>query len=93
MLALTAQNFLSAATGVAIAMALIRGFARSSARTVGNFWVDVVRCTLYILLPICVIGTVVLVWQGVPQNSGTYTEATTLEGARQVIARGRWPRR
>jgi len=88
MLALTSQNFLSAATGVAIAMALIRGFARSSVRTVGNFWVDVVRCTLYILLPICVIGTVVLVWQGIPQNLSAYTEATTLEGAKQVIAQG-----
>ncbi len=88
MLALTSQNFLSAATGVAIAMALIRGFARSSVRTVGNFWVDVVRCTLYVLLPICVIGTVVLVWQGIPQNLGAYTEATTLEGAKQVIAQG-----
>ena len=88
MLALTSQNFLSAATGVAIAMAVIRGFARSSVRTVGNFWVDVVRCTLYVLLPICVIGTGVLVWQGVPQNLGAYTEATTLEGAKQVIAQG-----
>jgi K+-transporting ATPase ATPase A chain len=88
MLGLTSQNFLSAATGVAIAMALIRGFARSSARTVGNFWVDVVRCTLYVLLPICVIGTVVLVWQGIPQNLSAYTEATTLEGAKQVIAQG-----
>jgi K+-transporting ATPase ATPase A chain len=88
MLGLTSQNFLSAATGVAIAMALIRGFARSSVRTVGNFWVDVVRCTLYILLPICVIGTVILVWQGIPQNLAAYTEATTLEGAKQVIAQG-----
>ena len=88
MLGLTSQNFLSAATGVAIAMALIRGFARSSARTLGNFWVDVTRCTLYVLLPICVIGTVFLVWQGVPQNLGAYTEATTLEGAKQVIAQG-----
>jgi K+-transporting ATPase ATPase A chain len=88
MLALTSQNFLSAATGVAIAMALIRGFARSSVRTVGNFWVDVVRCTLYVFLPICIIGTIVLVWQGVPQNLGAYTEATTLEGAKQVIAQG-----
>jgi potassium-transporting ATPase potassium-binding subunit len=88
MLGLTSQNFLSAATGVAIAMALIRGFARSSVRTVGNFWVDVVRCTLYVLLPICVVGTVVLVWQGIPQNLGAYTEATTLEGAKQVIAQG-----
>jgi potassium-transporting ATPase potassium-binding subunit len=88
MLGLTSQNFLSAATGISIAMALIRGFARSSVRTVGNFWVDVVRCTLYVFLPICVIGTIVLVWQGVPQNLGAYTEATTLEGAKQVIAQG-----
>ncbi|ABE37900.1 potassium-transporting ATPase, A subunit [Rhodopseudomonas palustris BisB5] len=88
MLGLTNQNFLSAATGIAIAMALIRGFARASARTVGNFWVDVTRTTLYVLLPICIVGTMVLVWQGVPQNLGAYTEATTLEGAKQVIAQG-----
>ncbi|MBN9083900.1 MAG: potassium-transporting ATPase subunit KdpA [Rhizobiales bacterium 62-17] len=88
MLGLTVQNFLSAATGVAIAMALIRGFARSSMRTVGNFWVDLTRCTLYVLLPICVVGTVVLVWLGVPQNLSAYTEATTLEGAKQIIAQG-----
>ncbi|MDT2023781.1 potassium-transporting ATPase subunit KdpA [Methylocella sp. CPCC 101449] len=88
MLGLTVQNFLSAATGVAIAMALVRGFARSSVRTVGNFWVDLTRCTLYVLLPICVVGTVALVWLGVPQNLSAYTEATTLEGAKQVIAQG-----
>ncbi|MGO3930518.1 potassium-transporting ATPase subunit KdpA [Rhodopseudomonas pseudopalustris] len=88
MLGLTNQNFLSAATGIAIAMALIRGFSRASARTVGNFWVDVTRTTLYVLLPICMVGTMVLVWQGVPQNLGAYTEATTLEGAKQVIAQG-----
>jgi len=57
-------------------------------RTIGNFWVDVVRCTLYVLLPICVIGTLVLVWQGVPQTLGPYVEATTLEGAKQTIAVG-----
>jgi potassium-transporting ATPase potassium-binding subunit len=88
MLGLTHQNFLSAATGIALAVALIRGFSRSSARTIGNFWVDVTRCTLYVLLPICIVGTVVLVWQGVPQNLNAYTEATTLEGAKQVIAQG-----
>jgi potassium-transporting ATPase potassium-binding subunit len=88
MLGLTHQNFLSAATGIALAVALIRGFSRSSARTIGNFWVDVTRCTLYVLLPICIVGTVVLVWQGVPQNLSAYTEATTLEGAKQVIAQG-----
>jgi K+-transporting ATPase ATPase A chain len=88
MLGLTHQNFLSAATGIALAVALIRGFSRASARTIGNFWVDITRCTLYVLLPICIVGTVVLVWQGVPQNLSAYTEATTLEGAKQVIAQG-----
>jgi K+-transporting ATPase ATPase A chain len=88
MLGLTHQNFLSAATGIALAVALIRGFARASMKTIGNFWVDVTRCTLYILLPICVVITMVLVWQGVPQNLGEYIEATTLEGAKQTIAQG-----
>jgi K+-transporting ATPase ATPase A chain len=88
MLGLTHQNFLSAATGIALAMALIRGFARSSMRTVGNFWVDVTRTTLYVLLPICVIYTLFLVWQGIPQTLGAYVDATTLEGARQTIAVG-----
>jgi K+-transporting ATPase ATPase A chain len=88
MLGLTHQNFLSAATGIALAVALIRGFARASARTVGNFWVDLTRTTLYVLLPICVIGTIVLVALGVPQNLSAYVEATTLEGAKQVIAQG-----
>jgi len=88
MLGLTHQNFLSAATGIAIAVALIRGFARSSARTVGNFWVDVTRATLYVLLPICVVYALFLVWQGIPQTLGAYVEATTLEGAKQTIAVG-----
>jgi len=88
MLGLTHQNFLSGATGVAIAVALIRGFSRASAKTVGNFWVDITRCTLYVLLPICIVGTIVLVWQGVPQNLSAYVDATTLEGAKQTIAQG-----
>jgi K+-transporting ATPase ATPase A chain len=88
MLGLTVQNFVSAATGVALAMALIRGFARSSANTIGNFWVDVTRCTLYVLLPICVIVTLFLVWQGMPQTLGPYVDATTLEGGKQTIAVG-----
>lgn len=88
MLGLTHQNFLSAATGIAIAVALIRGFARSSARTVGNFWVDVTRTTLYVLLPICVVFALFLVWQGIPQTLGAYVDATTLEGAKQTIAVG-----
>ncbi len=88
MLGLTHQNFLSGATGVAIAMALVRGFSRASARTVGNFWVDVTRCTLYVLLPICIIYSLFLVWQGMPQTLGDYVDATTLEGAKQTIAVG-----
>jgi K+-transporting ATPase ATPase A chain len=88
MLGLTHQNFLSAATGIVLAVALIRGFARASANTVGNFWVDVTRCTLYILLPICIVYALFLVWQGVPQTLGPYVNATTLEGAKQTIALG-----
>src|SRR5882757_9797811 len=88
MVGLTHQNFLSAATGIVLAVALIRGFARASAKTVGNFWVDVTRCTLYILLPICVPLALILVWLGIPQTLGPYVDATTLEGARQTIAVG-----
>jgi K+-transporting ATPase ATPase A chain len=88
MLGLTHQNFLSAATGIVLALALIRGFARHSVRTVGNFWVDITRCTLYVLLPICVPYALFLVWQGMPQTLGPYVDATTLEGAKQTIAVG-----
>src|SRR3984893_7859212 len=88
MLGLTHQNYLSAATGIVLAVVLIRGFARASVQTVGNFWVDITRCTLYILLPICVVYTLFLVWQGIPQTLGSYVEATTLEGAKQTIALG-----
>src|ERR1700689_2699877 len=88
MLGLTHQNFLSAATGIALGIALIRGFSRSSMRTIGNFWVDVTRCTLYVLLPLCIVYTLFLVWQGIPQTLGAYVDATTLEGAKQTIAVG-----
>jgi K+-transporting ATPase ATPase A chain len=88
MLGLTHQNFLSAATGIALAVALVRGFSRSSMRTIGNFWVDVTRATLYVLLPICVVAALFLVWQGMPQTLGAYVDATTLEGAKQTIAVG-----
>jgi len=88
MLGLAVQNFVSAATGIAVAMAVIRGFSRRSVNTLGNFWVDIVRATFYVLLPICVMGTLVLVWQGVPQNLDPYTSAVTLEGAQQSIAQG-----
>ena len=88
MLGLTHQNFLSAATGIVLALVLIRGFARASMKTVGNFWVDITRCTLYVLLPICIVYTIFLVWQGMPQTLGPYVDATTLEGAKQTIAVG-----
>jgi K+-transporting ATPase ATPase A chain len=88
MLGLTHQNFLSAATGIALAIALIRGFARASVKTVGNFWVDVTRCTLYILLPLCIPYALFLVWQGIPQTLGPYVEASTIEGGKQLIAVG-----
>ena len=88
MLALTHQNFLSAATGIVLALVLIRGFARASTHNLGNFWVDITRCTLYILLPLCIPYTLFLVWQGIPQTLGPYVDATTLEGAKQTIAVG-----
>jgi K+-transporting ATPase ATPase A chain len=88
MLGLTHQNFLSAATGIVLAVTLIRSFARASAQSIGNFWVDLTRCTLYILLPICVVFALVLVWQGMPQTLAPSVEATTLEGAKQTIAVG-----
>ena len=93
MAGLTVHNFVSAATGIALALALMRGFVRREAKTIGNFWVDLTRCTLYILLPVSIVVGLVLVWQGVPQNLGAYTEATTLEGAKQSSRRVRSPRR
>ena len=88
MAGLTVHNFVSAATGIALAIALVRGFARRSVQTLGNFWVDLTRCVLYILLPIAIVVGLVFVWQGMPQNLGAYTQATTLEGVKQVIAQG-----
>jgi K+-transporting ATPase ATPase A chain len=88
MLGLTHQNFVSAASGMAVAVALIRGFARASTKTLGSFWVDMTRATLYVLLPICIVFTLVLVSQGMPQTLGASIDATTLEGAKQTIAVG-----
>jgi potassium-transporting ATPase potassium-binding subunit len=88
MAALAVQNFVSAAVGIAVAVAMIRGFARHTAKTIGNFWVDVTRCTLYILMPICVLATLFFVWQGSIQNFKGPATATTLEGATQVIEQG-----
>jgi K+-transporting ATPase ATPase A chain len=88
MVGLTVQNFLSAATGIAVAFALIRGFARREASCIGNFWADVTRITLWLLLPACIVLTLVYVALGVPQTLTTAINATTLEGAHQTIAIG-----
>ncbi len=88
MAALAVQNFASAAAGIAIAIAVVRGFARHEARTLGNFWVDVTRAFIYVLLPISIIGALFLCSQGVIQNLKPYTNATTIEGAKQTIAQG-----
>lgn len=88
MAGLTFHNFVSAAAGIGIAAALVRGIARSSAKTLGNFWADLVRVTYYLLLPICVVFALFLVSQGMIQNFDPYTQAKTLEGAEQVIAQG-----
>jgi K+-transporting ATPase ATPase A chain len=88
MLGLTVQNFLSAATGIAVAFAVIRGFARRQASGIGNFWVDLTRVTLYLLLPASIVLALVYVAMGVPQTFAASVTATTLEGAEQVIALG-----
>jgi K+-transporting ATPase ATPase A chain len=88
MAGLTVHNFVSAAVGIVLAIALIRGVARREASGIGNFWVDLTRCTLYVLLPISVAVALFFVWQGVPQNLSLYVDATTLEGAKQTIAQG-----
>jgi len=88
MAGLAFHNYVSAAAGLAIAIAVIRGFVRHSGRTLGNFWYDLVRGTLWILVPICVVFTIVLIGQGVPQNLSAYTSVKTIEGASQSIAQG-----
>jgi K+-transporting ATPase ATPase A chain len=88
MAALAVQNFVSAAAGMAVAVALIRGFSRHTAKTIGNFWVDVTRWTLYILLPVCVLTTLFFVSQGCIQNFKPYQTIQTLEGSSQTIAQG-----
>ena len=88
MLGLTVHNFVSAATGLAMAFALVRGFARAESPTVGNFWVDLTRATLYVLLPISIVVALALVALGVPQTLAGSIEATTLEGAKQIISIG-----
>jgi K+-transporting ATPase ATPase A chain len=82
------QNFVAAAAGLAVAIAVIRGFTRSSATTLGNFWVDLTRSLLYVLLPLSVLGALLFVWQGTPQNFSPYLTAVTLDGAHQTITGG-----
>jgi K+-transporting ATPase ATPase A chain len=88
MSALTVQNFVSGAAGIAVAVALIRGFARQQMKTIGNFWVDLTRATLYVLLPLSIVGALFLCSQGVIQNFHPYTTAKTVEGAVQTIPQG-----
>src|SRR6202162_4308226 len=88
MAGLAFHNFVSAAAGIAIAIAVIRGFVRRSAKTLGNFWVDLTRAILWVLLPISVVFALVLVWQGVPDNFSPYAQVKTVEGAQQVVAQG-----
>ncbi|SON54379.1 Potassium-transporting ATPase A chain [Hartmannibacter diazotrophicus] len=88
MVGLTVQNFMSAATGMAATVAVIRGFAARNARAIGNFWVDMTRSVLYVLLPLSILIAFLLVWQGVPQTLDPSVQATTVEGATQVIVRG-----
>jgi K+-transporting ATPase ATPase A chain len=88
MLALTVQNFVSAATGIAVLLALTKGLSRKTTDKLGNFWVDLTRSTLYVLLPLSILFAVFLVGQGVIQNFDTYQTAHTLQGAQQVIPMG-----
>src|SRR5262245_10957078 len=88
MAAFAVQNFVSAAAGIAVAIALIRGFARHETNTIGNFWVDLTRATLYILIPISIVAALIFVSSGAIQNFQPYTVAKTVEGATQTIAQG-----
>jgi K+-transporting ATPase ATPase A chain len=88
MAGLTFHNFVSAATGIVLSIALVRAFARHSVQSLGNFWVDLIRCTLWVLMPLSFVLAFALIWQGVPQNLKAYVNAKTLEGATQTIAQG-----
>src|SRR5580704_4871286 len=85
---LVMQNFLAGAAGLAVGIAFIRGFSRKSIGTIGNFWRDLVRSMLWVLLPLCMIGSLLLMWQGVPMTFGPYVKAATMQGDMQIIARG-----
>jgi K+-transporting ATPase ATPase A chain len=85
---LVAQSFLAGAAGLALGFAFIRGLARDRAATIGNFWVDLIRSLLWVLLPLTLIGSLILIWQGVPLNMAPYILVRTLEGGTQTIAQG-----
>jgi K+-transporting ATPase ATPase A chain len=85
---LAVQNFLAGAAGLAVGIAFIRGFAREHSAWLGNFWVDLVRALLWVLLPLALLGSIVLIWQGVPMNVHPYTQGKTVEGGVQIIAQG-----
>jgi len=88
LLGLVSQNFLAGAAGLALGIAFIRGFARERSTTIGNFWVDLVRALLWVLLPVALVGSLALIWQGVPLNLAPYSEVHTLQGGVQTIAQG-----
>src|SRR6202795_4408098 len=88
MVGLCAQNFLAGAAGLAVGIAFIRGLARQLSNTLGNFWVDLTRALLWVLLPGALLGALLMVWQGVPMNFNHYAIVTTLEGNKQVIPQG-----
>lgn len=88
MVGLTVQNFVSAGAGMAVCAAIVRGFFAREQKSIGNFWIDLTRSVLYVLLPLSIVVGLLLVWQGVPQNLMAYASATTLEGGQQVIAQG-----
>ncbi len=88
MVGLMAQNFLAGAAGLAAGAAFIRGFVRQNTDKLGNFWVDLVRALLWVLLPLALVGAMVLVWQGVPMNFHPYAQVKTVQGVNQTIAQG-----
>jgi K+-transporting ATPase ATPase A chain len=88
MMGLAWHNWVSAALGICLAIALFRGIARTTVKTLGNFWVDMTRCMLFVFLPICIVGSLLLVWQGIPQNFHPYTNVVSIEGFKQTITQG-----
>ncbi len=88
MMGLAWHNWVSAGLGICLAIALFRGIVRTTVTTLGNFWADLTRCMLYVFLPICIVGSLLLVWQGMPQNFHPYTSVVSIEGFKQTITQG-----